>query len=169
MKKILHLTLFLAIVSAIAGGALAFANQVTEPIIAANTEATEKKNLMELYPGSAEEDFEQISYTGESKTIQKIYDYKGEALVFSMKVSGYKDGTTFLVSIDPNGMIVDYKGMTNGDTAGLGSQVLDDAFRDKLVGKDAAGELDTISGATVSSQPVVDGIHEAAAVAQTLQ
>ena len=50
MKKIIHLTLFLAIVSAIAGAALAFANQMTAPIIAANEEATEKASLLELYP-----------------------------------------------------------------------------------------------------------------------
>ena len=33
MKKILHLTIFLAVVAAVAGGALAFANDLTTPII----------------------------------------------------------------------------------------------------------------------------------------
>ena len=50
MKKIIHLTLFLAIVSAIAGGALAFANQITQPIITANAEAAEKESLIQLFP-----------------------------------------------------------------------------------------------------------------------
>ena len=45
MNKILHLTLFLGIVSAIAGGALAFANQITSPIITANNEKQEKETL----------------------------------------------------------------------------------------------------------------------------
>ena len=49
MKKIIHLTLFLAIVSAIAGGALAFANQITQPIITANAEAAEKESLIQLF------------------------------------------------------------------------------------------------------------------------
>ena len=71
MKKIIHLTLFLAIVSAIAGGALAFANQITQPIITANAEAAEKESLIELFPGSSESDFEQLEYDGDSKTIQK--------------------------------------------------------------------------------------------------
>ena len=60
--------------------------------------------------------------------------------------------------------------MTNGDTKGLGSRVLDDeTFINGLIGHDAAGQLDTISGATRSSQPVVDGINEAAAVVEQLE
>lgn len=170
MKKIIHLTLFLAIVSAIAGGALAFANQITQPIITANAEAAEKESLIELFPGSSESDFVQVEYDGDSKTIQKIYQYKDEALVFSMSVSGYSEGTTFLVAIDDQGMIVNYKGMTNGDTSGLGTRVLDDEdFINGLIGHDASGELDTISGATISSQAVVDGINEAAQVAASMR
>ena len=38
-----------------------------------------------------------------------------------------------------------------------------------LEGKDATGELDTISGATVSSGPVVNGIHEAAKLVDKLK
>ena len=170
MKKIIHLTLFLAIVSAIAGGALAFANQITQPIITANAEAAEKESLIELFPGSSESDFEQIEYDGDSKTIQKIYQYKDEALVFSMSVRGYSEGTTFLVAIDEQGMVVNYKGMTNGDTSGLGTRVLDDEdFINGLIGHDASGELDTISGATISSRAVVDGINEAAQVAASMR
>ena len=170
MKKIIHLTLFLAIVSAIAGGALAFANQITQPIITANAEAAEKESLIELFPGSSESDFEQIEYDGDSKTIQKIYQYKDEALVFSMSVSGYSEGTTFLVAIDEQGMVVNYKGMINGDTSGLGTRVLDDEdFINGLIGHDASGELDTISGATISSRAVVDGINEAAQVAASMR
>ncbi|WP_075877248.1 FMN-binding protein [Merdibacter massiliensis] len=170
MKKILHLTLFLAIVSAIAGGALAYANQLTAPIIKANEEAAEKESLLELYPGSSVDDFTEVEYDGESATIQKIYRYKEDAYVFSMAVSGYSEGTTFLVSIDDAGQIVAYKGMSNGDTKGLGSRVLDDEqFINGLIGHDASGKLDTISGATRSSQPVVDGIHEAAEVCKQIK
>ena len=143
MKKIIHLTLFLAIVSAIAGGALAFANQITQPIITANAEAAEKESLIQLFPGSSESDFTAVDYSGDSTTIQKIYQYKDEALVFSM---------------------------SNGDTKGLGSKVLDDeTFINGLIGHDASGELDTISGATISSKAVVDGINEAAQVAASMR
>ena len=42
-------------------------------------------------------------------------------------------------------------------------------FNKSLEGKNATGELDTISGATVSSGPVVSGIHEAAKLVDTLK
>lgn len=48
MNKIVHLGLFLAIVSAVAGGALAFANQMTAPVIAENDERQEKESLLAL-------------------------------------------------------------------------------------------------------------------------
>ena len=54
MNKIVHLGLFLAIVSAIAGGALAFANQMTAPVIAENNERQEKESLVAMYPDASE-------------------------------------------------------------------------------------------------------------------
>ena len=42
-------------------------------------------------------------------------------------------------------------------------------FSQSLEGKDATGQLDTISGATVSSGPVVSGIHEAAKLVDQLK
>jgi len=48
------------------------------------------------------------------------------------------------------------------DTQGIGTKVAEDSFKEKLVGKNAETDtLDTISGATVSSKPVVEGIQEA--------
>ena len=42
MKKILHLTIFLALVAAIAGAALGIANSLTAPVIARNELEAEK-------------------------------------------------------------------------------------------------------------------------------
>ena len=161
MNKIVHLGLFLAIVSAVAGGALAFANQMTAPVIAANNEKQEKSSIVN--------DFKLVDATLDSKTVQKVYEYKN-VYIFNMSVSGYKEGTVFLVSIDKDSKKIDkYNAISNGDTKGLGSQVTQAPFRKSLEGKDATGELDTISGATVSSGPVVSGIHEAAKLVDTLK
>ena len=96
-----------------------------------------------------------------SKTIQKVYRYD-KYLIFNMKVSGYKDGTTFLVSINTdNDQIDDYYPLSNGDTKGLGSKVMEKDYEKQLEGKPAEGKLDTISGATITSAAVTNGIHEA--------
>ena len=163
MNKIVHLGLFLAIVSAVAGGALAFANQMTAPVIAENNERQEKESLLAMYPDANSNDFKLVNKTLDSKTVQNVY-------IFNMKVSGYKDGTVFLVSIDKDSKKIDkYNAISNGDTKGLGSQVTEAPFKKSLEGKDATGQLDTISGATVSSGPVVSGIHEAAKLVDQLK
>ena len=165
MNKIIHLGLFLAIVSAIAGGALAFANQMTAPVIAENNERQEKESLVAMYPDASENDFKVVNKTFNSK----VYEYKN-VYIFNMSVSGYKEGTVFLVSIDKDTKKIDkYNAISNGDTKGLGSQVTEAPFKKSLEGKDATGELDTISGATVSSGPVVNGIHEAAKLVDKLK
>lgn len=170
MNKIVHLTLFLAISSAVAGGALAYANKITAPIIAENEEKQEKESLQEMYPDASLTDFEEIDLSKiDSTTITKAYSY-GDDIIFKMEVSGYSDGTTFLVSINKDDKTIDkYLGISNGDTKGLGSQVLDDDFKNGLEGNDATGELDTISGATISSSAVVEGINEAAGYVDELK
>ncbi len=161
MKKVLHLTLFLALVAAIAGGALALANSLTAPIVAANALAAEKQNLQLIFPDAVDSDFEEISVK-DSETIEKIFKVNNQGIVFKLKVSGYKEGTSFMVALDDNGKILDYVVISNGDTQGIGTKVAEDSFKEKLVGKNAETDtLDTISGATVSSKPVVEGIQEA--------
>ena len=123
-----------------------------------------------MYPDANVEDFKDVDLSSiESKTINKIYSYQ-DFYIFNMSVSGYSQGTTFLVSIDKNNLNIDkFIAISNGDTSGLGTQVLDEPFRKSLEGNPADGQLDTISGATVSSGPVVEGIHEAASVVESLE
>lgn len=164
MKNILHLGLFLAVVSALAGGALAYANSVTAPIIKENNEKAEKAVLLEMYPGAAISDFETVDVTTDNPDITRVYKY-GDVYIFNMSVSGYDGGTTFLVGINASDNIIDkFQAISNGDTKGIGSKVMDAPFKESLEGKDASGELDTISGATYSSTPIVEGIHQAAEV-----
>ena len=161
MKKIIHLTVFLALIAAIAGAALGLANSLTAPVIAKNELAAEKETLKKIYPDGKFE----IVETNVSDTIQKVFKVEGKGYIFKMKVSGYKEGTSFLVALNDDGTVADYVAISNGDTTGLGTKVMDEAFRNTLKNKDALnGEVlnDTITGATVSSKPVVKGIVEAA-------
>ena len=164
MKKILHLTLFLALISGIAGIALGFANDMTAPVIEANNLKAEAETLKVIYPDVPVDQFA-IEAEDVSKTIQKVFKVEGKGYIYKMQVSGYKEGTTFLVALNNDGTVYDYVAISNGDTQGLGTKVTEDAFRQTLKGKNAAnGNIlsDTISGATVSSKPVVEGIAEAA-------
>jgi electron transport complex protein RnfG len=168
MKNILHLSLFLAVVSAIAGGALAYANSVTAPIIEYNTEMAEKEILSEMYPDASLDDFEIVDVTVDNSTVNKIFKY-GDVYIFNMTVSGFDGGTNYLVAINSTDDTIEkFQTISNGDTKGIGSKVTEPAFAESLEGKDANGQLDTISGATMSSGPIVEGIHEAALIVAEL-
>ena len=52
MKKIIHLTVFLAIVSALAGGILGYVNALTSPIIEEQKIAAVKSSLQAIFKGS---------------------------------------------------------------------------------------------------------------------
>ena len=54
MKKIIHLTLFLAIISALAGGVLGLVNQITDPIIQEKKIAAVKSSLQAIFPGTSD-------------------------------------------------------------------------------------------------------------------
>ena len=154
MKKVYHLTFFLALIAAIAGGALACANALTAPIVEANALAAEKENLKLLFPDAKDADFEE--------TIEKIFKVNNQGTVFKMKVSGYKEGTSFMVALDDEANIMDFVVISNGDTQGIGTKVTEESFANALKSKNSVEDtLDTISGATVSSRPIVDGIKEA--------
>lgn len=174
MKKdsILHLTLFLAIVAAIAGGALAFANQLTAPVIAANAEKAEKQSLLEMYPDSSLDEFVKITddgITADHPEVEGIYKYGDSTVIFKCSVKGFDGGTVFLVAIDAaNDTVANFKAISNGDTKGIGSKITESAFAESVIGKQASGTLDTISGATITSTPVVEAINMCATLAGSI-
>lgn len=163
-----YLAIFLAITAALAGSALYAANSMTQPVILANAEKAEKASLLEMYPDASLDQFETVdaeAITADHPIVQNVYKY-GDIVIFKCVVSGYDKGTTFLVAINAaDGTIDNFKAIENGDTKGIGSKIMDQSFADSLKGKDAAGELDTISGATYTSTPVVNAINECAALA----
>ena len=77
-----------------AGGALAFANNMTAPVIAANELAAEKETLKEIYPDVSDDAFVKVKDNA-SKTIEKIFEavsythldvYKRQIQVFLVKI-----------------------------------------------------------------------------------
>ncbi len=164
-----YLACFLAITAGIAGGALYAANAATAPVIAANAEKAEKQSLLAMYPDASLDEFVKVdaaAITADHPFVETVYKYEESDVIFKCSVSGYDQGTVFLVSIDTANDIIDsFKAISNGDTKGIGSRILDQEFADSIIGKDASGELDTISGATYTSTPVVEAIRECAVIA----
>ena len=160
MKKILHLTLFLAIISAVAGGALAFVNGITAPIITANALKEVQATLEEFFPNG---NFEEVTVKGEVVYITNIYEVEGKGVVYKVSSQGFKDKLIYLVAIDSDNNFVGYKVTQNNDTQGFGTRVSEAEFTDQFLNKSIDSKVDTLTGATVSSKAVVAGLDEVVA------
>ena len=167
MKKILHLTLFLAIVSTIAGAALAYVNGMTSPIIEERKIAAVKSSLQEIYPSTS--DFKEIDFEDETGLVQNVYEAVGSGYAFTVKVQGYANPIEYLVGVDNDGVVIGFIVTSVADTPGLGSKVGDQAFKDTVEGNPVSGQFDTISGATISSSAVTRGLASVSTVLESLK
>lgn len=168
MKKIISLTLFLALASALAGAVLAGVNSITSPIIEEQKIAAVKATLTEIFPTATE--FKEVSsFNDASGLVEKVYSATGAGYAMTVTVQGYKDVITFLVGFDLNDKIVGFKVTAINDTPGLGMKVSEPAFANSLIGKTVSDKLDTIAGATISSSAAIKGIDAAIAVYQSLK
>lgn len=168
MKKIITLTLFLAVVAGLSGAALSLVYQMTDPIIQEAAIASEKENLVKIYTSG--EEFKSID-TGlnDYTALQGCYEASSggtvKGYVYKCSVTGYGGASTpivYLIALDQDGTYKGYEVIDcSGETTGFGSKVGEDAFKDGIVGKNIGDSLDTISGATISSSAVVDGINQA--------
>ena len=164
MKKIIHLTVFLAVVGALSAGVLSFVNDLTAPIIEAQKLAAVKESLEVLYPGA---NFSELSTEAdETGLVSAAYQAEGKGYIYSVQVVGYNSSTPidFMMSIDNDGTISGYVVLTQQETNGIGSRVADDEFKNTVVGKGINDSISTLSGTTVSSTAVVKGINAAKAL-----
>ncbi|MBR5290258.1 MAG: FMN-binding protein [Erysipelotrichaceae bacterium] len=164
MKKIIHLTVFLAVVGALSAGVLSYVNDLTAPIIEAQKLAAVKESLEVLYPGA---NFSELSTEAdETGLVSAAYKAEGKGYIYSVQVVGYNSSTPidFMMSIDNDGTISGYVVLTQQETNGIGSRVADDEFKNTVVGKGINDSISTLSGATVSSTAVVKGINAAKAL-----
>ena len=87
MKKIIHLTVFLAVVGALSAGVLSYVNDLTAPIIEAQKLAAVKESLEVLYPGA---NFSELSTEAdETGLVSAEYKAEGKGYIYSVQVVGY--------------------------------------------------------------------------------
>lgn len=164
MKKTAYLAFFLAVMCAIFGGAIAYVNELTAPIIAEQAMAAEAALFAELDPSAT---FSELDISAdETGFITKGFYGEGanKYWVYSASVLGFNSGTPieFLVGFDQDGTIVLYDVITQQETEGIGSKITTDEFVVK--GLNVSDGIAPISGATVSTTAVINGINAAKAL-----
>lgn len=169
-KYVLRLTLTLLIIAAIVAAALAFVNQITEPIIAKANQEKIMKAIEVVLPGGYETEVQ--NFSDETGLVSKVYQGQNGYAV-EVTPAGFDNTITLMVGIDLEGNVLGISVVSHTETAGLGAvaaanNAAGNAFRDQFIGKSGevsvtkdGGVIDAITGATVTSRAICDGVNAA--------
>jgi len=175
-SELLSLGLTLMIISVIVGGLVAGVYEGTKEQIALNN-AVNAEDLAVVMPEA--DSIEDITHEfDEHPVIVEMYRAKKGAdvvgYVYKMTVNGYSPDLSSLVGIDNAGNIVAAKVTQSAETPGLGSLVAEEPFISQFAGKSLDGsfqvvkgnpssdfEVQSVSGATISSNAIATAINEA--------
>ncbi len=182
MREIVKLGLILFIITAIAATLLAVANNATSDLIAQVQEQESNKARQEVLPSSDsftpldENEFNAI--VAENNKIKEVYVGKnsaGELVGYTLKTvaSGYGGDIEIITGISAEGNVTGMKVVSHSETPGLGANSTKPEFQNQFLGKSTSSnisvvksapkdsEIQAISGATITSKAVTDGVNMA--------
>lgn len=168
VKYILRLSLTLLIITAVVAVALAAVNKVTAPIIAQRNAEKTQRAIQAVLPGGGES----VDFIDDTGLVTKVY--RGEqGYAVEVMPMGFNGTITMMVGVDFEGKVLGISVVNQTETAGLGavcgaSNSSGEAFRgqfvdlsgDLAVTKDG-GQVDAITGATITSRAVTAGVNAA--------
>ncbi len=151
---------FLTIVVFILVVSLAWTDDLTRDKIAWQEEQKVKRMLEEMFPGMSE-------YTCEDE-IYTIYVGDEEAgYAFLAVGKGYGGKINILVGLEDEATLKGITIISQTETPGLGDRIAESFFSDRFAGlslndvslRQDGGQIDAITGATISSQAVIDAVR----------
>lgn len=164
-KYILRLTLTLLAITAVVAGLLGLVNALTEDKIAALTEEKALAAMREVLPA---ESYEALDATAEGVT--EAYRAKDAGYVVRVSVNGFGGTIDMMVGVDESGCVTGVSVISHSETASLGAYCTRADFRSQFVGTTDAlavekdgGTVDALTGATVTSRAVTEGVNLALA------
>ena len=181
------LTAICLVVAALLGGVNAITAERIAAINLANTEASLKAVAPDADAFPALELTEKMTAAAGANGAKLTEAYEVEedgargGFAFKVVASGSQGNIEMIVGVDADNAVTGVSIVSNKETAGIGSKVMENntlpsgvGVLDQFVGLSGAGSLkvgsnvDAISGATVSSKGVTKGVNAALAVAEAL-
>ena len=164
---VLRLALTLLIITAVVAALLAGVNSITAPAIAElNAQKTQEAIELVLPGGGDAVDFP------ETALVSKVYASETGYAV-EVTPGGFDNTITMMVGVDKAGSVLGISIISHTETAGLGAVAAagtpaGEAFRNEFVGASGSvsvtkdgGEVDSITGATITSRAICVGVNAA--------
>ena len=175
VKYVLRIALTLLAITAVVAVILAAVNSVTAPRIAAQNEQKTPAAIEAVLPGGGQE----VAFTDDTGLVTAAY--KGDnGCAVQVTPAGFNGAVTMMVGVDNDGKVTGISIISHTETAGLGATAAADtdagrAFRDQFIGMSGTvsvakdgGEVDALTGATITSRAVCTGVSAALACAANL-
>lgn len=152
---------------------LGLTNMLTAPYIAANKEAKTQKAMSEVLPADA---YEPVEYTGGDASVLSINKAGDAGYVVEVKpATSFSGNLIVMVGVDNEGACTGISITSTGETSGLGSNAGKPDWQAQFVGKTGevkvtkdGGEINAITGATITSRGVSEAVTSAIAAAASL-
>ncbi len=164
-----RLVIVLFVVTAIVALLLGFVDYITRDQIAANVKAKTDAAMSSVL---AADNYTAVdSYTDETGLVTSVYsasDASGNVIGYVSEVSpsGFGGAINMVVGVDTNGVVTGISIVKMTETSGLGANASNTSFREQYVGKTGTlavdkdgGEIVALTGATVTSRAVTDGVN----------
>ena len=165
---VLRLALTLLAITAVVAAALAGVNSITAPAIAELNAQKTQEAIELVLPGGGEE----MADFPATALVSKVY--AGDAgYAVEVTPGGFDNTITMMVGVDTEGKVLGISIISHTETAGLGAVAAagtpaGEAFRNEFVGATGSvsvskdgGEVEAITGATITSRAVCVGVNAA--------
>lgn len=167
---IFRLTFVLLLITAVVAGLLGFVNYLTEDKIAENTAKKAQEAMQSVLPADA---YELLELTADG--IIEAYQCEN-GYVVRVSVNGFGGAIDMMVGIDNSCAVTGVSIVSHAETASLGANCTRSDWQAQFVGASEAlsvdkdgGSIDSLTGATVTSRAVTDGINRALAFVKEVQ
>lgn len=173
---IARLALTLLIITSVVAAALAGVNAVTAPVIASITAQKTQNAIAAVLPGGGEA---LESFTDETGLVTAVYASES-GYAIEVTPAGFDGQITMMVGVSKDGKVLGIDVISHTETAGLGAVAAaknsaGESFRGQFVGQNGdlavtkdGGSIDAITGATITSRAVTEGVNAALACAAGL-
>jgi electron transport complex protein RnfG len=167
---IIKMAVLLMVICAVVSAVLGAVNMVTAPVIADIAAAKTTAAYNEVLPSAA--GYEAVDYTDANVTaVAKC----AEGTVVEVSISGSQSMLALAIGVDNDGVITGVSVIDHGETPGLGAKSTEAEWRAQFVGQSSGlaldkkgGEVAPLTGATITSQAIVDACQIAIDTAANL-
>lgn len=168
-----RLIIVLFLISAIVALLLGLTNYITGDKIEAIKAEKTAAAMREVLPADS---YKPVDYTGEDTRVTELHEAASGGYVVRLTVPGSQNMIDMLVGVGTDGCVTGVAIVDMAETAGLGANAAKPEFRAQYVGRSGelavtkdGGDIDALTGATVTSRAVTNGVNAALAAVGTVK